>query len=126
MEFTQSATKLGENINGKKISICICKKREAAKGKWSVGLAAASLVLFIVAVVLALFLDGKLGGLIGGTGLFAMLLSAYGFALGLSSFSEENRKHRTSMIGSILNGVILVIWLGLFYQEYKKWKKKND
>ena len=40
------------------------KKREAAKGKWSVGLAAASLVLFIVAVVLALFLDGKLGGLI--------------------------------------------------------------
>lgn len=69
MEFTQSATKLGENINGKKISICICKKREAAKGKWSVGLAAASLVLFIVAVVLALFLDGKLGGLIGGTGL---------------------------------------------------------
>jgi len=87
------------------------KKREAAKGKWSVGLAAASLVLFIVAVVLALFLDGKLGGLIGGTGLFAMLLSAYGFALGLSSFSEENR---TSMIGSILNGVILVIWLGLF------------
>lgn len=91
------------------------KKREAAKGKWSVGLAAASLVLlFIVAVVLALFLDGKLGGLIGGTGLFAMLLSAYGFALGLSSFSEENRKHRISMIGSILNGVILVIWLGLF------------
>ena len=88
------------------------KKREAAKGKWSVGLAAASLVLFIVAVVLALFLDGKLGGLIGGTGLFAMLLS--GFALGLSSCSEENRKHRTSMIGSILNGVILVIWLGLF------------
>ena len=83
------------------------KKREASKGKWSVGLAAASLVL-------ALFFDGKLGGLIGGTGLFAMLLSAYGFTLGLSSFSEENRKHRTSMVGSILNGVILVIWLGLF------------
>ncbi len=32
------------------------KKREASKGKWSVGLAAASLVLFIAAVVLALFL----------------------------------------------------------------------
>ena len=62
------------------------KKREASKGKWSVGLAAASLVLFIAAVVLALFFDGKLGGLIGGTGLFAMLLSAYGFTLGLSSF----------------------------------------
>lgn len=44
-------------------------------------------MLFIAAVVLALFFDGKLGGLIGGTGLFAMLLSAYGFTLGLSSFS---------------------------------------
>lgn len=90
------------------------KKEKLRKESGPIGLAAASLVLFIVAVVLALFLDGKLGGLLGGTGLFAMLLSAYGFALGLSSFSEENRKHRTSMIGSILNGVILVIWLGLF------------
>ena len=84
------------------------KKREAAKGKWSVGLAAASLVLFIVAVVLALFLDGKLGGLIGGTGLFAMLLSAYGFALGLSSFSEENRKHRTSITPGNLAGTFFI------------------
>lgn len=32
------------------------QKREASKGKWSVGLAVASLVLFIAAVVLALFL----------------------------------------------------------------------
>lgn len=114
MEFTQSATKLGENINGKKISICICKKKRSCERKVVRRTGSSFLVLFIVAVVLALFLDGKLGGLIGGTGLFAMLLSAYGFALGLSSFSEENRKHRTSMIGSILNGVILVIWLGLF------------
>lgn len=82
-------------------------------------------MLFIAAVVLALFFDGKLGGLIGGTGLFAMLLSAYGFTLGLSSFSEENRKHRTSMVGSILNGVILVIWLGLFLSGYNRWIKKN-
>ena len=88
------------------------KKREAARGKLSVGLAAASFGLFII--VLEFFLDGKMGGFIGGTGFFAMLLSVYGFAMGLSSFSEENRKHRTSMIGSILNGVIMVIWLGLF------------
>lgn len=72
-------------------------------------------MLFIAAVVLALFFDGKLGGLIGGTGLFAMLLSAYGFTLGLSSFSEENRKHRTSMVGSILNGVIPGYLAGTFF-----------
>lgn len=114
MGFMQSATGLGEKLMARRYRYAFAKKREASKGKWSVGLAAASLVLFIAAVVLALFFDGKLGGLIGGTGLFAILLSAYGFTLGLSSFSEENRKHRTSMVGSILNGVILVIWLGLF------------
>ena len=107
MEFTQSATKLGENINGKKISICICKKKRSCDSI----IASSNRSLADLRDGLR---DGKLGGLIGGTGLFAMLLSAYGFALGLSSFSEENRKHRTSMIGSILNGVILVIWLGLF------------
>ena len=90
----QSATGLGEKLMARRYRYAFAKKREASKGKWSVGLAVASLVLFIAAVVLALFFDGKLGGLIGGTGLFAMLLSAYGFTLGLSSFSEENRKHR--------------------------------
>ena len=116
MGFMQSATGLGEKLMARRYRYAFDKKKEKTyQGKSrSVGLAAASLVLFIAAVVLALFFDGKLGGLIGGTGLFAMLLSAYGFTLGLSSFSEENRKHRTSMVGSILNGVILVIWLGLF------------
>ena len=40
------------------------KKREAARGKLSVGLAAASFGLFAAAVVLELFLDGKMSGLI--------------------------------------------------------------
>lgn len=92
------------------------KKEKASKGKWSVGLAAASLVLFIAAVVLALFFDGKLGGLIGGTGLFAMLLSAYGFTLGLSQlFGRKPGNHRTSMVGSILNGVIPGYLAGTFF-----------
>ena len=31
-----------------------------------------------------------------------------------ASFSEEERMHRTSTVGSILNGVIMVGWLGFF------------
>lgn len=46
--------------------------------------------------------------------LFAMLLSVYGFIMGLLSFSEENRNHRTSMVGSIANGMIMIGWLGIF------------
>lgn len=90
------------------------KKKEAGKGKLSVGLAAGSALLFVTAVVAAFLLEGKLGFLVGGVGLFATLLSVYGFIMGLRSFSEENRSHKTSIIGSITNGVIMIVWLGVF------------
>ena len=81
------------------------KKKEAKKGKLSAGLAAASFLLFITAVVLAYLLDDSFGFLVGGVGLFATLLSVYGFIMGLLSFSEEGRSHKTSIIGSISNGL---------------------
>lgn len=90
------------------------KKKEAQKGKLSTGLAAASLILFITAVLLAFFMNGEFGYIVGGVSLCAMLLSIYGFAMGLKSFSQENRTHRTSMIGSIANGIIMIGWLGIF------------
>ena len=90
------------------------KKKEAQKGKLSTGLAIASLILFAAAVLLDFFLKGNLGYIVGGISLFAMLLSIYGFAMGLLSFSEENRTHRTSMVGSIANGIIMIGLLGIF------------
>ena len=90
------------------------KKKEAQKGKLSTGLAIASLILFAAAVLLDFFLKGNLGYIVGGISLFAMFLSIYGFAMGLLSFSEENRTHRTSMVGSIANGIIMIGWLGIF------------
>lgn len=98
----------------KRYRYSFAKKREAAKGKLSVGLAAASLLLFLAAVLTAFMLEGQFGFIIGGICLFAMLLSIYGFIMGLTSFSEEGRLHRTSIIGSITNGIIMVIWLGFF------------
>ena len=87
------------------------KKKEAKKGKLSAGLAAASFLLFITAVVLAYLLDDSFGFLVGGVGLFATLLSVYGFIMGLLSFSEEGRSHKTSIIGSISNVCIVEIRL---------------
>lgn len=90
------------------------KKKEAQKGKLSTGLAIASLILFAAAILLDFFLKGNFGYIVGSISLFAMLLSIYGFAMGLLSFSEENRTHRTSMVGSIANGIIMIGWLGIF------------
>ena len=99
---------------GRRYRYAFAKKKEAQKGKLSTGLAAASLILFITAVLLAFFMNGEFGYIVGGVSLCAMLLSIYGFAMGLKSFSEENRTHRTSMIGSIANGIIMIGWLGIF------------
>ena len=87
------------------------KKKEAKKGKLSAGLAAASFLLFITAVVLAYLLDDSFGFLVGGV---ATLLSVYGFIMGLLSFSEEGRSHKTSIIGSISNGLFLIVWIGVY------------
>ena len=91
----------------KRYRYAFVKKQEARKGKLSTGLAAASLVLFLAAVMLACVFNGEMGYIVGGISLFAMLLSVYGF-------SETGRNHRTSMIGSILNGMIMIGWLGMY------------
>lgn len=78
------------------------------------GLAVASLVFFAAAVTLALILEGSFGFIIGSMSLFAALLSVYGFIMGLRSFSEEGKSHRTSIIGSISNGIIMIVWLGIY------------
>lgn len=115
MYVLSSVIILGENtIMARRYRYSFTKKKEAKKGKLSAGLAAASFLLFITAVALAYFLDTSLGFLVGGVGLFATLLSVYGFIMGLLSFSEEGKSHKTSMIGSIANGLIMVVWLGIY------------
>ena len=91
----------------KRYRYAFVKKQEARKGKLSTGLAAASLVLFLVAVMLACVFNGEMGYIVGGISLFAIIM-------GLLSFSETGRNHRTSMIGSILNGMIMIGWLGMY------------
>ena len=81
----------------KRYRYAFAKKKEAGKGKLSAGLAVASFLLFLAAVLLSFFLEGR-----------------YGFIMGLLSFSEENCKHHTSIIGSIANGFITVGWIFLF------------
>lgn len=92
----------------------IIRKKEAKKGRLSVGLAIASLILFVGAIGTAYALEGKYGFIVGGICLFAALLSVYGFLMGILSFSEEKCLHRSSMVGSILNGVFMVGWLTFF------------
>ena len=78
----------------KRYRYAFAKKKESGKGKLSVGLSIASLVLFPAAIFLSLFLPEKYGFVTGCVCLLAALLSAYGFLVGLSETQyEHGRRH---------------------------------
>ncbi len=90
------------------------RKQEAGKGRLSLILCFVSLALFFIAVMLSGRITGRFAFVPGTIGLFAAMLNVYGFGLGLSGFSEAGKKHRTCIAGSIINGILLVGWIGLY------------
>lgn len=90
------------------------KKEYAQKGILSSILAGATMALFIISCFLSFCFRGAAGVFLGGIALTAMLLSVYGFYMGLSGFSEKDCSHAFCISGAIANGVMMVIWLALF------------
>jgi len=89
-------------------------KPDAPGGSASVVMAVISVVLFLVSGIISYFYSGKGGSYLGAIGLTAMLLAVCGFFIGLHSFSDKDKNHRYSTIGSLANGVIAVIWLAVY------------
>ena len=56
----------------------------------------------------------KAGIYIGVLGLTGIMMAAAGFVTGLGSFKEKHKNHRSSTAGSLINGVLAVLWLALF------------
>ncbi len=98
----------------KRYRYAFVKRKESSKGKLSVGLSIASLVLFPAAILLSVFLPSRYQIITGCVCLLAALLAAYGFLMGLAGFSEENTLHHTNTVGSILNGLILAGWISMY------------
>lgn len=90
------------------------KTQSSRGGKVSIGFALASIALFIISAAVSVFFNGNAGPVSGIIALCAMMLSAYGFYVGMKSFEEENVSPTTSVVGAILSGVVTVGWLSLF------------
>lgn len=90
------------------------KKEYAKKGIVSSILAGVTVIMFLISCFLSFCFRGAAGVFVGGIALMAMLLSVYGFCLGLSGFSEKSCSHVFCVSGAIANGVMMVIWLALF------------
>ena len=98
----------------KRYRYAFTRRKEAVGGKWSCIMAVLSLLLLPAAVIYHFVSGGKRGYVTGGMCLLAALFCVYGFFLGLGSFKEKNTGHMASIVGSIANGIISVVWLGIF------------
>ena len=72
-----------------------------------------SLALLIVAVYSSYYMRGDAGIYAGAFGLSGMIFAFAGFVLGIISFSEKNIKYKYPKIGSVMSGIVFVVWLGV-------------
>ena len=66
------------------------ERSHARGGKWALGLGVASLALLAIVSVISAFTRGGAGIYVGVVGITAMLLSIYGFYVGMRSFREPD------------------------------------
>lgn len=98
----------------KRYKYAFAKQKHSSGGILSSIFAGISLFVLGGCAIASLAFHGKGGIYLGAMGLAAMCISVYGFILGLRSFSEKNRDQLYCKIGSVGNGVLMVLWLGLF------------
>lgn len=98
----------------KRYRYAFTKKKQSARGTASAVTAVLSVLLLGAAVIYAVFAPEERFYVTGGICLFAALLSVYGFFAGLAGFSEKDKAHTAGVFGSIANGLIMIVWLGLY------------
>lgn len=98
----------------KKYKYSFAPDQNSKGGIQAVILSGISLFLLLLTALISGAFQGKGGNYLGAFGLFSFLTASYGFLLGIKSFSEKNVNHRYSMIGSLLGGILAVLWLGIF------------
>lgn len=89
------------------------EKSHAQGGIWSLSLGGAALFLLGVASVISAVARGEAGISIGAVGLVAMLLSVYGFFIGMRSFREPGASTLFPVLGSLVSGITSVLWLAV-------------
>lgn len=98
----------------KKMMYSFEEKKNSANGIVSTIMGTVSVVLLLAMIYTSYYMRGEAGLYAGAFGLSGMLFALAGFIVGVSSFSEKNIKYKYPKIGSLLCGIVFVIWLALF------------
>ncbi len=105
-------TKAEKKINSRKYGQT--EVRNSRMGIYSCALAGISLVMIIIAVLVAFFLRGKTPRIVGGIGLAAVVTVLYGLHASIKGRREREKKYWTCWLGMILNILLLLILIFIF------------
>lgn len=87
------------------------EEKHSRRGIVSTMLGVFSFVVFATLVWLSYYLGGQTGAYVGAIGFTGLVFTVCGVVLGLMSFGEDNVRHLFSRIGSVLNGIMLALWI---------------
>ena len=114
IKFWDKKKKIKLDEKGDKPEKHIPLRKYTKGGKKSTVMGLISLLIIVLAVAISIALKGKAGVYVGLMVFVSLIVSAWGFAVGLKSFSEGNRFLRYTYIGTIGNAVIWIFMLGLY------------
>ena len=97
----------------KKMMYSFEEKKDPVDGKVSSVMGILSLILLVAAIYSSYYMRGDAGMYAGAMGLSGILFAFVGFLIGVKSFSGKNIRYKYPKMGSILCGILFVVWLGV-------------
>lgn len=88
-------------------------KKHSVGGIISSIMALSATALFVRAVYLSFKASGEGGTVVGAFALSALAVALFGLVIGLISYKESDRYYTFSFIGSLSNGIMLVLMVML-------------
>ncbi len=95
-------------------NIKFSNKSHAVNGIISTIVGVISVGIMIVLIIISYMNRGNAGVYVGAIGLSALVMSVVGLILGIKSFSERECYYLFSKIGSIINAIIILIWISIY------------
>ena len=92
----------------------------SAHGRLSVQIGLIGIVLFVAVFTIAYYSNGDAGAFIGALGLIGVILSCIGIYQGLIGFSENKKDFSPNKRGIILNLILLIVLILMFFSGLKR------
>lgn len=92
------------------------KVKHSGMGKTSCWMALMSLALILCSILIAYEMRGRTARIVGGLGVSSIVVAGAGFRTASKGFRDRNRNYMTCRIGIVLNSVLLIGLIIIFFR----------